>query len=75
MTVRVLQKKSFDRYGSSAFADGGALRWMCEREDGPILHRSYFDTKQEAEQAARAARELQRPQPGWELAMRSDWRL
>ena len=73
MTTRVIQRKSYDRFGSPVLTDAGALRWVLEQEDGPILTRTYFDTEPEAQ---RAKRELQRLQSSWEIATRSaDWRL
>jgi hypothetical protein len=80
MTLRVLQRKAYDRFGSPVLTDAGALRWVLEAEDGPILTRSYFNTQEEAQQAMRAARlggeTTRSSSPAWLLeAQPVGWRL
>jgi hypothetical protein len=40
MTTRVVQRKAYDRFGSPVLTDAGALRWVLEQEEGPILTRT-----------------------------------
>jgi len=65
MTVRVVERKAYDRVGAAGIASPGFTRWAVEQDDGRVLKREWFDDK---EAAVAARRKLER-------SIREDWRL